>query len=119
MVRVWIGTMSRRGDAAGDQLRLVEFEGEQLGSCFTAKGYRHGRREKVYRLPNGDLVVFVEEWSSAPGEANRSYLLKAQLRDFQPGARFERLGQVAGLARPLSLDEALEQASRLSSGRDS
>ena len=98
--------------AQRDTRRKVVFEGEKLGER-KEYGMHQGRPsdtrgtiETLYRTASG-LVVHVEEWSRWQGEPNIETLHKITEDDLQPGGRFYDLGLACGLARPLTLDEAL------------
>jgi hypothetical protein len=103
-----------------DARRPVELDGREIAAVSECDSDGHrGTEQKLIRLADGRWVVYVAQWSHYQGETSRHRLIEVSAADLDLGGRVERLGQVAGLARPLSLDEALEQASRLSSGRDS
>jgi len=92
-----------------DNLRPVVFEGEEVGSrrYYTDERGTRGTNETLYRTEDGQFVVYIEQWSRWQGEPNCYKLVKAEAADLDVGGRFEALGRAVGLARPLTLDEAL------------
>ena len=95
-----------------DNLRPVEFTGEEVGSrrYYTDERGTRGTTETLYRTEDGRLTVYVELWSRWQGEPNYYKLVRAEAADLDVGGRFEALGRAVGLARPLTLDEALSEA---------
>ena len=93
-----------------DNLRPVTFEGEEVGSrrYYTDERGTRGVDETLYRCADGRLVVYVEVWSRWQGETSTYRLVQVQPADLDIGGRFEMLGRACGMARPLTLDEALE-----------
>jgi len=93
-----------------ENLRPVTFEGEEVGSrrWFTDDRGTRGVDETLYRTADGRLVVYVEDWSRWQGESSTYRLVQVQPADLDVGGRFEMLGRACGMARPLTLDEALE-----------
>jgi len=93
-----------------ENLRPVAFEGEEVGSrrYYTDERASRGVDETLYRTADGRLVVYVEDWSRWQGESSIYRLVQVQPADLDVGGRFEMLGRACGMARPLTLDEALE-----------
>ncbi len=113
-VELEIGTSICIDGRPQDDLRPVRFMAEELGSIERLTDYRghRGERQTLYQVWTGKgeperYVVYVEEWSHWQGEPNFMRLLPATRADLDAGGVFERLGRVCGLARPLTLDEAL------------
>ena len=92
-----------------DNLRPVKFKGEEVGSCewFTDDRGTRGVTETLYKVETGQLVVHDEDWSRWQGEPTVRKLVAVQPVDLDVGGRYERLGRACGMARPLTLDEAL------------
>lgn len=95
-----------------DNLRPVTFEGEEVGSrrYYTDERGTRGVDETLYRTADGGLVVYVEDWSRWQGETSSYKLVRVQPADLDVGGRFEMLGRACGMARPLTLEEALAEA---------
>ena len=110
-----IGIVTATGSVQQDLTRDVEFVGEELARR-KVYGYSdrtgevtdtRGITETLYRVEDGRLVVYVEEWSHWQGEPNRYHLLEVTEDDLGVNGRFEALGREAGFGRSLTLDEAL------------
>jgi len=95
-------------------LRTVEFIGERLAER-TRYGYSdrtgqlsdlRGVTETLYRTSDGRLVVYIEDWSRWQNEPTTYTLREVSKADLVDG-EFAALGREAGLARSLTLDEAL------------
>ena len=120
-VKVYIGSVqASSGGLTLDTTKAVEFEGEAIASYSEPGTGRdggvtdtRGTRETLYRTADGRLVAHGESWSHWQGEPTGYGLHEMDWADLQPGGRFERLGDVAGYGRPLTLDEALTQPSDL------
>ena len=113
-IKVLVGTVeSGRGGISQDNTRLVEFEGEELGSTseFGYEGDRltnsRGVKETLYRARDGRLLVHICDWSHWQGEPTRFSLREISEDDLGPRGEFAFLGAEAGFGRPLTLDEAL------------
>ena len=100
-----------------ENLRPVTFEGEKLGNrrWFTDDRGTRGVDETLYRTADGRLVVYVENWSWWPGEPDSHKLVEVQPAALDVGGQFEMLGRACGMARPLTLDEALQGGAQASS----
>ncbi len=116
--KVYVGSRVSLGPGqVQDSLREVEFVGEVLCSRTTfGYDYRRncptgtrGTTQTLYRTEDGRLVVHIEQWSRWRGEPQVYRLAEISLDDLQPGGPFEQLGRAAGLARPLTIAEALSQ----------
>ena len=97
-------------DRAGfhDARRPVEVDGREIAAVSECDRDGHrGIELKLVRVADGRWVVHVAEWSHYQGETSRYRLVEVTPTDLDAGGRSERLGRVAGLARRLSLDEAL------------
>ncbi len=106
---LYIGTSVVYDGRQQDNLRPVTFEAEEVGSrrYYTDERGTRGVDETLYRCADR-LVVYVEAWSRWQGEPTTRKLVQVQPEDLDVGGSFEMLGRACGLARPLSLDEALE-----------
>ncbi len=93
-----------------DDMRPVEFAGEKVGNrrWFTDDRGTRGIDETLYRTADGRLVVYVEDWSRWQGEPTITKLVAVTPEDLDVGGRLEALGRACGMARNLTLDEALE-----------
>ena len=101
---------------ANDTRRPVEFEGERVATYEEygwddrgGIGDTRGTIQTLYRVADGRMVVHIEDWSRWRGEPTVYTLREVTLDDLGPGGAFEMLGRQAGLARPLTLDEALRE----------
>jgi hypothetical protein len=106
-IKLTVGSYTHHGDRIEDYERPVEFVGELVHS--RTEGDTRGVTETLYRIEHDVYVVHVESWSRWQGEPTHSYLVKALPADLDVGGRFEFLGRAAGMARPLTLDEALSE----------
>jgi hypothetical protein len=112
-IRLTIGT--RRTLQSGqpdDNLRPVEFVGEELGSFTAYHGDNdtRGVTETLYETEDGRLVVHSADWTKWQGETSSYSIQEVEEEDLGPGGRFERLGFEAGYQDALSLDDALLKA---------
>ena len=113
-VTVQIGTEYNINGRLQSDLRPVQFDAEQIAENAYYVGIEgeppsdsRGVTETLYRAADGRLVVYVERWSRWRDEPNAFELKQANKEDFDVGGEFEALGRIAGLGRPLTLDEAL------------
>ena len=109
-ITVNIGTFNRmRNGAAQDNRRPVKFIGEFV--CDEIQFYGNddtrGCTETLYRVQDGSYVVHYEEWSKWQGETDSYELHRVNDTDLDVGGAFESLGRIAGIARDLTLEEAL------------
>jgi len=115
-IRLHIGSVVSGGIGTNDNRRDVEFVGEELarrteydikddGSVSDSRG----TTETLYRTADGRYVVHVKDWSYWQGETTTYRLVEVDAKDLDVGGRFEELGREAGIARPLTLDEALTE----------
>jgi hypothetical protein len=116
-VTVQVGSLAVLSNGARqDSRRPVEFVGEQLATRTEYGSGDHGLTdtrgvtETLYKAEDGRFIVYVEDWSRWQGEPNHYSLREASAEDLGPGGRYEDLGREAGMGRPLTLDEALEDA---------
>lgn len=100
-----------------DNTRGVEFEAEELASR-TEYGLgrdgvgitdTRGVTETLYKAADGRLVVHVKDWSHWQSEPNTYTLHEATEADLSATGRWAALGAEAGMGRPLTLDEAIEE----------
>jgi len=108
-VQVLVGRMVAVNGFWQDFTQQVEFEARKLAEFHRYLGTddTRGVSEVLYQTPDGRLIVHVKDWSSVQGEPTYYKLVEITQDDLQPGGRFEFLGREAGIARPLTLDEAL------------
>ena len=109
-ITVDIGTFNRmRNGAAQDGRRPVTFVGEFVcnDTTFYGNDDTRGITETLYRVENGSYVVHFEEWSKWQGETDVYELHQVNDTDLDVGGAFESLGRKAGIARNLTLEEAL------------
>jgi len=111
-ITLHIGRSVIVGGCQQDNLRPVQFEGELIGSRreFIDERGTRGVDQSLYRTADGRLIVYVENWSRWQGEPTTSKLVQVQPADLDAGGPYELLGRACGMARALSLDEALEVA---------
>lgn len=115
-IEVQIGTVNTlSGGRRVDNLRTVQFEGEELASRTEYGSGRdggptdtRGTTETLYRAADGRLIVHVKEWSHWQGEPTTNTLREVTAADLDPTGAFALLGDEAGMGRALTLDEALE-----------
>jgi len=105
-----IGSETTIDGCRQDNLRPVQFQGEEIGSrrWFTDERGTRGTDETLYKTDDGRLVVYIEDWSRWQGEISNYKLVRVQPADLDVGGAFEMLGRACGMARPLTLAEALE-----------
>ncbi len=110
-IKLSIGTVAVVGSQEQDDLRPVEFVGEEVGSrrWFTDERGTRGTDETLYEVEDGRLVVYVEDWSQWQGEPTTRKLVQVERKDLDVGGRFEMLGRACLMARALTLDEALSE----------
>jgi hypothetical protein len=108
-VRVRVGTLIAVNGRLQDFTQQVEFEARKLAEFhrFLGTDDTRGVSEVLYQTPDGRLIVHLEDWSRWQNEPTHYKLVEITQDDLQPGGRFEFLGREAGIARPLTLDEAL------------
>jgi len=113
IIQVLVGTVESGGGITQDNTKMVEFEGEELGSNVEF-GYEGGNltnsrgvKETLYRAKDGRLLVHIKDWSHWQGEPTRYFLREVSEGDLGPRGDFAFLGAKSGYSRPLSLDEAL------------
>jgi hypothetical protein len=111
-VKLYVGTSVVYDGRQQDNLRPVEFEGELVGSRreHTDERGTRGVDQSLYRCADGRLVVYIEDWSRWQGEPTIRKLVRVRPEDLNVGGTYELLGRTCGMARPLCLDEALEEA---------
>lgn len=109
-VKLSVGKVLVTNNYQQDTLRPVSFEGEEVGSRreYTDERGTRGVDETLYRCADGRLVVYVGDWSRWQGEPTTYRLVFVRPEDLDVGGPFEMLGRACGLARPLTLDEALD-----------
>jgi hypothetical protein len=91
-----------------DERRPVVIDGRALAVITRCDDDGHrGVTQRLIEAAGGRLLVHVVDWSHYQGETSRYRLVEVSRDDLDLGGPFERLGRAAGLARPLSLDEAL------------
>ena len=110
-VTLKVGSVTVIDGREQDNLRPVSFEGELVGSRreYTDERGTRGVDQSLYRTADGRLVVYIEDWSRWQAEPTVSKLVEVQPEDLDVGGRFEMLGRACGMARPLTLDEALSE----------
>lgn len=109
MVKVYVGSRSTtQSGMPVDHVRPVEFDGKKLASLtdYYGGGDSRGRTETLYQVDDR-YVVHVRDWSNWQGETTVLNLVEITEKDLDVGGEFEELGREAGLARSLTLDEAL------------
>lgn len=115
-VKLNIGTIqSLSGGGVQDLTRVVEFEAEKLAEYSEYGAGRgggptdtRGVKETLYKTDDDRLVVHVEDWSHWQGEPTTYTLHEVTAADLGPNGKFELLGLEAGMGRPLTLEEALD-----------
>lgn len=118
-IRVCVGTIEVASNGhQQDSRRMVQFEGEELGSrmeydydagrgCLTDT---RGVTETLYiTVPDGRLIVHVDDWSRWQGEPSTESLHQVTEADLEVGGQYEQLGAHCGFGRALNLDEALRE----------
>ena len=112
-IELSVGSLCVIDGCQQDDLRPVQFRGELVGSRreLTDDRGTRGRDESLYRTDDGRLVVYIENWSRWQGEPSYYKLIAVDETDLGVNGRFEMLGRACGMARPLTLDEALEAES--------
>ena len=107
-LKLWIGDyrLTREGREE-DHRRPVTFVGEWL--CSRTEGDTRGLTEDLYKTEAGEYIVHQQNWSRWQGESDSARLVRVLAADLDVGGRFEFLGRAAGLARDLSLSEALDE----------
>ena len=110
-ITLYVGTVTAPRGFVQDRRRPVVFRGEKVAelSWLTGNDDTRGVNQTLYRTEDGRLVVYVEEWSRWQGEPSRYRLYQVTEVDLDVGGEFEDLGREAGMARPLTLDEALSE----------
>lgn len=113
-IEVYIGSVQASSSGMTlDTTKKVEFTGERIASYNepgTHKGNvsdTRGINQTLYKTSNGRLIAHIEDWSHWQGEPSTYSLIEVTAADLEPGGQFERLGDVAGYGRALTLDEAL------------
>lgn len=122
-INVLIGSITRgNNNATLNTTQKVQFEGERLATHRMATSVHknniatdsRGIVETLYKSGNGRLIVHVKEWSHLQGEPwthrhgepmtySLCQVTAAELQQHHPF-----LAAVAGMGRPLTLDEALD-----------
>lgn len=112
--RVLTGTIEYLNDGrSSDYTHEVEFIGEHL-AAVTLFGHHNGLPtdtrgvdQALYRAQDGRLIVAEKAWSNWQGEATHYAVRETTPEDL---ARDDpELAREANMARPLTLDEALER----------
>lgn len=109
-IKICISTVySNRSGGIEDCTRPVTFEGERLAQrhSYDDGGNTRGTTLTLYRTTDGRLIVHTKYWSQWQGEKSIYDLKIVADADLDAGGKYELLGREAGLARPLTLDEAL------------
>jgi len=118
-ITVQIGSVvSGSSGQTNDKRRDVQFVGEKLtsrteygtGSDGVSLTDSRGVTETLYRTDDGRLVVHVKDWSHWQGEPNVYSLHQITEADLSPTGKYAELGADAGMGRPLTLDEALDES---------
>ncbi len=107
-VTLQIGSVTHHNNKVNDTHRPVSFFGEEL--VHDSEVYDGRLARTLYKIEDGRYVVYTELWSHWQGETTTSNLQEVSLDDLDVGGNFELLGRLAGLARNLTLDEALDEA---------
>ncbi len=117
-IRVQVGEIVVTNSGHCEDTRVpVVFNGEELAQFRRLGTGRNGgltdtrgTTQTLYRVDDGRLVVYVEEWSRWQGEPNTYRLFAVTENDLRPGGRFDMLGHEAGFWDTLTLDDALQPA---------
>lgn len=112
-IRLRVGDDCFAGGVHQDFTRRVEFEGELLARRTILEGPRprerfRGISRRLFQTADGKYLVHSIYWSKHQNEWTRRVLEEASPQDLDVGGRFEALGRAAGLARSLTLEEALD-----------
>ena len=110
-VKVYVGRYARaRNGQVIDDTKGVEFEAEKLALLRRPDldGTR-GTDYTLYRTASDRLVVHIYQWSKWQGEPDEYILREVSESDLGPDGEFWLIGEEAGMGRPLTLDEALEE----------
>ena len=109
-IKLHVGTRrTLKSGQVDDNLRPVEFEAEELANVTRYDGDNdtRGTTWTLYQAPDDRLIVYIEDWTKWQGETSHYTLREVSQEDLGPNGPFEALGRKAGMARPLTLDEAL------------
>jgi len=116
-IKVFVGSVvAGSSGQTNDSRREVRFEGEELARRTEYGAGREGGitdtrgvAETLYKTADGRLIIYVEDWSRWQGEPDVYRLVEVAEADLDVGGHFEDLGRKAGMCRPLTLDDVLEQ----------
>ena len=111
-VKVLVGTIEYfNGDVVHDNTREVEFSGEVLARTERASTNNRGTKRVLYRTASGQLLVHRHCWSQWQNEGDSFDLREVDENELISASELYPLAKAAGLSRPLTLAEALDDQS--------